>query len=107
MEPVEGLPKRGSLDAGPGFPLRSNGTPPPAVFGTGSIKLPTHGFSDHLGLVDKLKKSMENVVVKCPVVTSGDQSKAADKQLRLNREQLNTPSNQLEGIKTPLSGAPA
>ena len=53
MEPVEGLPKRGSLDAGPGFPQRSNGTPPPAVFGTGSIEPPTNGFSVRRGPVVK------------------------------------------------------
>ena len=29
----------------------------------GGIEPPTHGFSDHLGLVDKQKKSMENVAV--------------------------------------------
>ena len=36
------------------------------------IEPPTHGFSDHLGLVDKLKKSMENVVVDCLMESSPD-----------------------------------
>lgn len=55
-------------------------------------------FSDHLGFVDKMKKSMGNVIVKCPIETTTDQITGTDRQLRFIREQLKANNHQLEEI---------